>query len=251
MTTLLLRLAGPLQSWGEDSRSVRRDTEKAPTKSGVLGLLAAAQGRRRTDDIEDLLGLGLAVRIDQQGRVERDFQTSQSLDGSRSYPLTTRYYLADALFLAAVEGDRDLIIALDAALRRPTFPLYLGRRSCPPEGQVTLGVREGSAIEVLEAEPWRASRWWKEQQGEVVDLEMRVDEALVPSPAVADGATVTTTHRDAPISFDPERREYGWRSVVHRHVTVTNDAARVARRRSSQDRRVMSTHEPMAAFGGA
>lgn len=47
MTVLLLRLAGPLQSWGSAARFARRGTENAPTKSGVLGLLAAAEGRPR------------------------------------------------------------------------------------------------------------------------------------------------------------------------------------------------------------
>ena len=57
MSVLLLRLKGPLQSWGDSSRFTRRETRQEPTKSGVLGLLAAAQGRRRGDPIEDLAGL--------------------------------------------------------------------------------------------------------------------------------------------------------------------------------------------------
>ncbi|MEV7715510.1 CRISPR-associated protein Cas5, partial [Streptomyces sp. NPDC088270] len=57
MSVLLMRLAGPLQSWGSAARFVRRTTENAPTKSGVLGLLAAAQGRRRDADLSDLAAL--------------------------------------------------------------------------------------------------------------------------------------------------------------------------------------------------
>ncbi|MFW0768389.1 type I-E CRISPR-associated protein Cas5/CasD, partial [Trabulsiella odontotermitis] len=60
MTALLLRLAGPLQSWGTSSRFSRRGTDRVPSKSGVVGLLAAAQGRRRTDPLEELLGLRMA-----------------------------------------------------------------------------------------------------------------------------------------------------------------------------------------------
>ena len=44
MATLLLRLAAPLQSWGADSKFEVRKTNREPTKSGVLGLLAAALG---------------------------------------------------------------------------------------------------------------------------------------------------------------------------------------------------------------
>src|SRR4051794_18002567 len=117
MSVLLLTLTGPLQSWGSSSRFVRRGTETAPTKSGVLGLLAAAQGRRRTDPLEDLAGLRFGVRIDQPGRLVRDFQTARSLDGRQTMPLSYRFYLADAVFLAAVEGDPALLDVLADALR--------------------------------------------------------------------------------------------------------------------------------------
>ena len=38
---LVLRLAGPMQSWGADSRFTRRSTEAFPTKSALVGLLGA------------------------------------------------------------------------------------------------------------------------------------------------------------------------------------------------------------------
>ena len=65
MTVLLLRLAGPLQAWGVKSRFTVRSTELAPTRSGIIGLVSAAVGRRRTDPIEDLLSLRFGVRKDQ------------------------------------------------------------------------------------------------------------------------------------------------------------------------------------------
>ena len=49
MATLLLRLAAPLQSWGMDSKFETRKTNREPTKSGVVGLLAAALGIRRDE----------------------------------------------------------------------------------------------------------------------------------------------------------------------------------------------------------
>jgi len=45
MSVLLLRLAGPLQSWGDSSRFATRGTRREPTKSGVIGMVAAALGR--------------------------------------------------------------------------------------------------------------------------------------------------------------------------------------------------------------
>ena len=139
MTVLLLRLAGPLQAWGVKSRFTVRSTELAPTRSGIIGMLSAAIGRRRTDPIEDLLSLRFGVRKDQPGRVIRDFHTARSLDGKESMPLSNRYYLADAIFLAGIEGDRPLLEGIDEALHHPAFPLYLGRRSCPPTPPVSLG----------------------------------------------------------------------------------------------------------------
>lgn len=239
MTTLLLRLVGPMQSWGESSRFARRATEQAPTKSGVIGLLAAARGLRRTDPLEDLLSLTFGVRVDQPGRVERDFHTARTADGTGAFPLTERFYLTDAGFVAAVEGDDDLIEGLDEALRHPVFPLYLGRRSCPPAGPVTLGLREASLWDALRTEPWQASGWWKRRQAPQVVLDLLVDASAVPTGVVPERES---EHHDDPVSFDPMLREYGWRTVAHHHVTVPNDKA---------ISRPAGGHDPMSQLGGA
>ena len=217
MSVLLLRLSGPLQSWGSRSRFSRRLTEAQPTKSGVLGLLAAAQGRRRTDSIEDLLQLRFGVRIDQPGAIVRDFQTARSLDGKDSMPLSERYYLADAVFLAAIEGDAGLLAGFDAALRAPTFPLYLGRRSCPPAGPVTLGVRPGTVCEALKAEGWAAA---PHHQRATASPRVRL-EIVLDAEA---GAPWTESYQDTPLSFDPERRAYALRGVVRDETFVDNPA---------------------------
>ena len=42
MAVLLLRLAAPLQSWGnDDSKFETRKTWREPSKSGVIGMIAA------------------------------------------------------------------------------------------------------------------------------------------------------------------------------------------------------------------
>ena len=51
---LLLRLAGPLQSWGMLSHFNERDTARFPTRSGVIGLLAAALGIARDEPLDGL-----------------------------------------------------------------------------------------------------------------------------------------------------------------------------------------------------
>ncbi|WEV73653.1 type I-E CRISPR-associated protein Cas5/CasD [Bifidobacterium sp. ESL0798] len=162
MSVLLLSLSAPMQSWGDSSRFVRRNTNNEPTKSGVLGLLASAQGRSREDPIEDLAGLEFGVRVEQPGRVIRDFQTERPAEG-KPMPLTNRYYLADARFLVALGGERDFLVTLDVALRNPKWPLYLGRRACPADFPVTLGVHDeyDDVRQALTQEPWRASDYYK------------------------------------------------------------------------------------------
>ncbi len=67
MSALLLRLAGPMQSWGVQRRFSVRDTGLEPSKSGVVGLLCAARGRRREEPVTDLAALGMGVRVDREG----------------------------------------------------------------------------------------------------------------------------------------------------------------------------------------
>ena len=217
MTVLLLRLAGPLQSWGVKSRFTVRATELAPTKSGIIGMLAAAVGRRRTDPIEDLLSLRFGVRKDQPGRVIRDFHTARTLDGKESMPLSNRYYLADAVFLAGIEGDRALLEGLDEALCHPFFPLYLGRRSCPPTHPVSLGLREAGLLDALRAEPWLAAQWFRKQpRHDPFDAELLIDQEA----SSGDPRGTVLNSRDVPLSFDPRRRDYGFRRVKRLHVPM-------------------------------
>ena len=217
MAVLLLRLAGPMQAWGVRSRFTVRSTELAPTKSGVIGMLAAAVGRRRTDPIEDLIKLRFGVRKDQPGTVIRDFHTAHTLDGRSSMPLSNRYYLADAVFLAGIEGDRALLEGIDEALRHPAFPLYLGRRSCPPTHPVSLGLREAALLDALRAEPWLASEWFRRRRREGLNAEILIDQEAVP---VEERAGDARGSRDVPLSFDPRRRDYGFREVERLMVRV-------------------------------
>ncbi|MGF6889512.1 CRISPR system Cascade subunit CasD [Nocardia sp. GAS34] len=247
MSVLLLKLAAPLQSWGVASRFARRETQQYPSKSGVLGLIAAAQGRRRTDPIEEeLSGLGFGVRIDQPGTLIRDFQVARSLDGGKQFPLSQRYYIADAVFLAAVQGEQNLLQGIRDALLRPQFPLYLGRRSCPVTEPVVLGpVREGTLLETLsDTSTWQATERYRRGQPTVVQLALFLDriqdepEHRDPSHADTEDALGHRV-RDVPIDFNPVRREYGWRTVVTEHIRVDNPAGKP------------DLHDPFSAFGGA
>ncbi|MDR1158672.1 MAG: type I-E CRISPR-associated protein Cas5/CasD [Oscillospiraceae bacterium] len=184
--TILLRLAAPLQSWGVGSKFDRRGTERVPTKSGVIGLCAAAIGisRENKEKIHELSSLKFGVRVDRPGVLLRDYHTAKS--GKTAY-VTNRYYLADAKFTAGLEGVEALLHDIDAALRRPAFPLFLGRRSCPPEGKVALGIVKESLLDAL-----RTDAGW-----EYISYD-------------GDGVYLV---RDVPVSFSQIRREYGFRCV--------------------------------------
>lgn len=145
MATLLLRLQGPMQSWGTTSRFDERDTQLEPSKSGVLGLLCAALGRDRSEPVEDLAALRMGVRVDREGVPMRDYQTATGVLIASGKPdltrtvVSPRFYLSDAVFLAGLEGkDRPLLERILAALRAPVWPLALGRKSFVPSLPVML-----------------------------------------------------------------------------------------------------------------
>jgi CRISPR system Cascade subunit CasD len=206
MSGLLLRLAGPMQSWGTQSRFSVRDTGLEPSKSGVLGLLCAALGRSRAEPLDDLLRLAMAVRVDREGRMARDYHTALGvLKADRSGTgtvVSSRYYLADADFLVALHGERALLTKLHAALARPRWPLYLGRKSFAPSCSVWLrdGLSEAEAPrQALERYPWRPPRR---------DPPQRLRLVLEVPPGQGE------PRQDVPLSFAARR-------FTVRHVTTT------------------------------
>lgn len=150
--TLLLRLAGPMQSWGTQSRFQVRDAGREPSKSGVVGLLCAALGRPRGEPVDDLAALKLGVRVNREGQPMVDYQTAGGThrrgddygvlraDGTPGGTVVSRrLYLADADFLVGLEGDDiGLLERLGTALARPIWPLCLGRKAFVPGVPVCL-----------------------------------------------------------------------------------------------------------------
>lgn len=152
MSALILRLAAPLQSWGERGTFKEKDTTDFPTRSGLLGLLASAAGIRRGDSLGDLTELDFIVRIDRPGVRVIDFHTVgggyprqqgiPTAEGKRknSAIVTHRHYLADAVFTVACTGPERAVTTAAAAVAAPHWQPYLGRRSCPPEQPMVLGL---------------------------------------------------------------------------------------------------------------
>lgn len=241
MSVLALRLAGPLQSWGASSRFTRRTTEDAPTKSGVIGLLAAAAGIERGDDtrLAPLAALRFGVRTDQPGTRIRDFHTAHhGVDGT-SMPLSERFYLADAVFVAALEGDHTLLKGLHTALHSPVYPPFLGRRSCPPAGRLDLGLHEDTRLEdVLKALPWQASPWYRKHRGTPPPRHLTVLRETAPGEPTGTADTL----RDQPVSFDAAHRRHALRTVV---TTTVPTPGTVTAGGGPHDTR---THDPFAAL---
>ncbi len=201
MATLLLRLAAPLQSWGADSKFETRKTNREPTKSGVLGLVAAALGLRRDDEegLAHLARLRFGVRVDREGDLLVDFHMARHPTVKANAWVTYRHYLCDAVFLAGLESDdRAWLGEIEAALRRPVYPPFLGRRSCPPTLPLCLGLREAGLEAALRAEP----RLVALRRGESDTFRLVID-AAPGEPGVP--------MRDLPLSFSPFQRRFGFR----------------------------------------
>lgn len=212
MATLLLRLAAPLQAWGADSKFETRKTNREPTKSGVIGLLAAALGLRRdeSEGLARLTGLRFGVRVEREGQLLVDYHTAKTQDektqDEKNSYVTYRHYLQDAVFLAGLESeDTALLLQLQDALQHPAFPLYLGRRSCPPALPLCLGLRQSSLQEVLQTEPPLCP-------GKLCRMVLDAD-PQEPGAAV---------QRDVPVSFDPHHRQYGYRSARELWLTMSD-----------------------------
>ncbi|WP_371611846.1 type I-E CRISPR-associated protein Cas5/CasD [Streptomyces clavifer] len=244
---LLLRLTGPLQSWGLHSHFNERDTAAFPTRSGVIGMLASALGRHRDQPINDLTTLHLTVRTDRPGVLLRDLHTvggglpgkgtvttaeGKKRPGDTGTLLTHRNYLADAAFTIALTTPQAttesnaLLGHCAKALRAPRWSLHLGRRSCPPEGPLLVGQSDDALHHLihlpLAAPPHRS------HQAAARPVEFLADRPLTHLPAPAHMTTETNsdgTHsagelNDQPVSYHPSRRAYRARPLYRRTLLL-------------------------------
>lgn len=152
---LLFSLYGPMSAWGDIAVGEQRPSAGHPSKSAVLGLLAAALGVRRNEEERHKAlagGYAMAVRVDASGELLRDYHTSQVPPARRGVSyytrrdelscdklntiLSQRDYRMDASYSIAIWMRSDSapwkLDVLASALQRPQFTLYLGRKSCPP-----------------------------------------------------------------------------------------------------------------------
>jgi len=152
---LLFRLYGPLAAWGDIAVGEYRPSFAHPSKSAVMGLIAAALGLRRDqEDAQQMLvdSFHFAVRVDAMGSLLRDYHTTQVPPARKGFIhptrrselafrgintiLSTRDYRVDAAYAVAlwtaIESPPYDLYRLMQALKKPVFTLCLGRKSCPP-----------------------------------------------------------------------------------------------------------------------
>ncbi len=217
--TLLIRLEGPMQSWGTQSRFSHRDTGQEPSKSGAIGLLCAALGKPREEQpgdgfptLQQLSALRMGVRVDREGRIDRDYHTAKNIlkadaknpDRPRKRDLkdtelSNRFYLADASFLVGLQGDSKLLRWMEATLCNPVWPLFLGRRAFPPakppvppaffRGEPWAALQETDLFDALRQTPWLKSPMRKRFIPETLRF-------------VLDDPSGPDVRQDVPVSFE-------------------------------------------------
>lgn len=253
MSVLLIRLAGPMQSWDTQSRFTDRHSGREPSKSGVIGLLCAAMGKPREEKpgdsypaLAELSNLKMGTRVDREGTVAKDYHTAgcgwdremetryahiklkpvkgrnlgvATADGKSRGPVTSvRYYLADANFLVGLEGHPDLLRRLDAALAAPVWPLFLGRKSFVPGLPVRLPPGDWLPPSRLIDKPLedalREFPWFPRRNETARDLRVVLE---------CDGPDGSwEVHDDKPVAFVIARRKHDLRHVRMARVSAAD-----------------------------
>lgn len=259
---LIFQLYGPFASWGDIAVGETRPSAMTPSRSAVLGLLAAALGLKRPDTAESepereeweqahaavAQGYGLAMKVDYSGQPLSDYHTAQVPSSGKGknravFPtrrdellrmprhdlntiLSRREYRQDAFAACALwarENAPHSLPALRDALGSPVFPLYLGRKSCPPavplDPQVVGAATIEAALECagLAATLAKLDDFWK---GHRPEAWLREADAYRPMLLWDDDAETglsrdeTYTRRDQPLS----RRRWQF-SVRSEHKT--------------------------------
>lgn len=210
---LVLKISPPMQSWGiGDLYDSHRKTNRYPTKSGVVGMIAAALGWDRNHDLNDLNRLRMGVRIDSPGNLENDFQMIKKPGESNGKP-SNRWFLSDAVFIIALQGDdKSLLKTIQSALMDPVFNIFAGRKAFPLNFDMVQGIHENTTVaNVLESLDWMG-RGGKPDKIEIIrdanDLDLDVD-----------------VISDTPVNFELDHREWALRPVTHYWLDLADPIA--------------------------
>lgn len=152
---LVFRLAAPYASFGAVAVGERRPTWDRPSKSQVVGLVAAALGIERSEEARQAAlaqAFLFAVRVDDAGRVQSDYHTTQVAPQRRNRRFATRAeelavdktglktilsrrenrlgtYYTVALTKAGGQGEIPSLADIAAKLAAPIFVPFAGRKA--------------------------------------------------------------------------------------------------------------------------
>lgn len=254
MDYLLLRLYGPMASWGEIAVGESRHTAVKPTKSALLGLLGAALGINRADSASQQAlteGYQFAIQVVSIGQLLRDYHTAQAPDSVGKFlyrtrrdelvvgkqrlgtVLSTREYRTNAQAVIAVrakDGARWSLQALKQALLAPKYHLYLGRKSCPLaaplQPEVITAADYFQALQCYKPKAllddllsWDSeARWLSVDPLQQFFWEGSVDDFSAPSESFDPQSVQQLNQYDQPLSRDRwqfgSRQEYFWQAAV-------------------------------------
>lgn len=220
MTSILLKFSGPLQSYGTDSNFETRHTDLYPSKSAVIGLIAASLGYRRDeqDKLKILNELDFGVRVDQRGQILRDYHTAKQYKKSGSFErtyVTNRYYIEDAVFIVAISHRDDLFMnEIKDAILNPYFQPFLGRRALPLTADFFLGIYEEGIEQLLKEYPWQASDWYRKTHSSHVSIYLDSHLLINQNRKI---------RRDRPESFDQKGRRFNHRYETSLSIDLEND----------------------------
>ena len=226
---LALLLDGPLQAWGTHSRFQRRTTGGHPSKSAVIGMIAAAMGIGKDEREAERLASLAALRLTsyRMNRAQRnavrlmDYHTVGGGFDKKTDPLsiprkasggpsdnavlTHREYLMDARFGVILSGSRNVLAEAAASLADPKWGIWLGRKSCPPATPLAGHPASDQVLDSLDAAfQWLKTRAELPTDSQEADFDRMTEETSAGHELVP----------DSPVSFG--QREFHPRPVTHR-----------------------------------
>ncbi|MGL4402054.1 MAG: type I-E CRISPR-associated protein Cas5/CasD [Luteolibacter sp.] len=236
-------LDGPMQSWGSASRFTRRETEAFPTKSALIGLIAAAAGidKYEQDEAEKLAPISvlrltvyrlpratgrLVGRLSDFHTVGGGYDAKASAFDKMSIPrkasggasanavITHRTYLNEARFIAAFEGAADTIATAIRHLENPLWGVWFGRKTCLPAMPLSPVSGENSHAATT-ALIGKIRDWEETTRRPSFPPELDINDLERWEEPAGDQILPGDFHlHDQPVTFDP--REFHSRPIRHR-----------------------------------
>lgn len=117
----------------------------------------------------------LSAEVDSKGRIKVKINASTK---EPETDVSERHYLADASFLAALQGSSERIGELAAALQAPAWPCFLGRKACVPAAPIYAGLGQHEDLRgALEAQPFsrRVQAAWDGRAGRPQTLRLLIE----------------------------------------------------------------------------